>query len=236
MTKNEMENIIDNRLALVYEPIEHLTKKEDKSFYTHGSSWASTVAIDIVGFKNLVKEIDNEKMVKIIQLFNELITREAHSPEYKEYIRDIYYVQDEVMVIFDGNSQDGVTRATLFAASVNSLINNILSKRINITLGIQDFKAGIGIWTSKENSLVRTHIQDLKTYTSSLIGVSIHNARRIAKSANRNGKPAILLNGLTFSNLFGEAGKAVMNLLEAQPFNLDNITLYGGNLVQAKYN
>ena len=49
-----MENIIDNRLTLVYEPIEHLTKKEDKSFYTHGFSWTSTVAIDIAGFKRKI--------------------------------------------------------------------------------------------------------------------------------------------------------------------------------------
>ena len=57
-----------------------------------------------------------------------------------------------------------------------------------------------------------------------------------AKIANRNGEPAILLDGLTFSNLFSEAGKSIMNLLEVQSFNLDSITLYDGNPVQDKCN
>ena len=240
-TKLEFENKIVNRFNVKYKEIDLLPRRESSGYSSFSKTWATAVSIDIVGFKKMVdpsSNINMEQMVKIVQLFNEIVAEVAMSELFKHIFRDIYYVGDEVIVVFNSSTKEQINEAVDFAFYMNSLINTVLSKKlISLIPNLNYFKAGIGVWTSNDNTLVRSGKKgDLEYSSSTLIGTSINYASKLSKMANRypyDNYP-ILLSGLAKGNLYNTMDDIVSK--HAQELNTNIGRIWGVNLIKTAYN
>lgn len=239
-TKLEFENKIIDRFKAQYKEIDHLPRRESSSYSSFSKVWATAVSIDIVGFKKMVglsSNINMEQMVKMVQLFNEIVAEVAMSETFKHIFRDIYYVGDEVIVVFNSSTKDQINEAIDFAFHMNSLINKVLSKQlISLIPVLNDFKVGIGVWTSNDNTLVRSGKKgDLEYSSSTLIGTSINYASKLSKMANRYpyGDYPILISSLTKGNLQGSKNDVVSKW--SQELNTSVGRIWGMNIIKTAY-
>ena len=239
-TKLEFENKIVDRFNVQYKQIETLPRRESSGYSVISKTWATAVSIDIVGFKKMVdpnSNINMEQMVKIVQLFNEIVAEVAMSNEFKHVFRDIYYVGDEVIVVFNSATREEINSAVDFSFYINTLINYVLARKLNnFVPGLNNFKVGIGVWTSNDNTLVRSGKKGDSEYSSStLIGTSINYASKLSKMANRYpyGNFPILLSPLTKGNLWNQIADDVSKW--SQELNTNVGQIWGLNLIKQSH-
>lgn len=239
-TKLEFENKIIDRFKVKYKEIDHLPRRESSAYSSYSKTWATAVSVDIADFKKMVdpsSNINMEQMVKIVQLFNEIVAEVAMSETFKHIFRDIYYVGDEVIVIFNTTKKEQINEAVDFAFYMNTLINKVLSKKlISLIPVLNYFKAGIGVWTSNDNTLVRSGKKgDLEYSSSTLIGTSINYASKLSKMANRYpyGDYPILISSLAKGNLQGQKNDIVSK--HSQELNTNIGKIWGMNIIKTAY-
>ena len=239
-TKDQIISEINNKLNAEYTKVDFMPRRESTSYNKYAKTWATVVAVDIVGFKKMVSLLSNEVMVKIIQLFNENVAHLAIN-EFKDIFRDIYYAGDEVIVVFAAKQKEKISRAVDFSFHINSIVNNVLAKQLMSSIPkLSSFSAGIGIWTSNDNTIVRSGLKSNEEYSNStLIGSSINNACKLAKVANRGNylEYNLLMNGITKINLVKTTKDSVEKWTTKLQLSIDGSNyVWGGSIVKTRYN
>lgn len=199
----EMLEILNNK---TYEETSILPTRENTGYKKYGNCPAVVVSIDIRNFKKYQEKYRSQWVVKTLQCFTRILTEYAKDSYFAQYFRDVYYAGDEVLVVFEGSKKNGISLAFEYAIYANSLINKILAKALKEAgLTGWDFRAGIGVWSSNDNTLtmVGQKYSSIDS-TTTLIGSSINWASYIAKLGNKNGVKPILLNFDVANNLIDD--------------------------------
>ena len=224
-------------MNLEYQKIDTIRKKENSGYKYYGDAWATVVSIDIVGFKEIVKRLDNQDIVKIIQLFSDTVVSTARDPKFIDIFRDAYFTGDEVLVVFETSKTSKISLALEFSYYINAQINTVLSSvLVNKIPLLYSFKVGIGIWTSNDNTLVYSGQKSTSHFkATTLIGSSINYTYKLASTANRGRYPAILINSLMNTNPTKEGRVSADKWMEKYELGGGIGTIYGGNIVKTIY-
>ncbi|MCK5866837.1 MAG: hypothetical protein KAG14_00415 [Mycoplasmataceae bacterium] len=235
--KNTLINEYNQILDLKYTKVDEIKKKENSGYRYYGNAWASVVSLDIVGFKNIVNKVDNENVVKIIQLFTETVITTAKDEMFSDIFRDAYFAGDEVLVVFDGNKKEKISRVVDFAFYVSTQINSVLSQVLVSKIGnLNTFKVGVGVWTSNDNTLVYNGYNKSENFNAStLIGNAINYASSLASIANRGRYPGIMINYITKNNLIGNTKESADKWMRQYNISGELNNIYGGDIVKTMY-
>lgn len=204
MNKNEIENHMKTILAktMSKSPSGSIPKASNAGFNTYNEAWATVVSVDIRGFKNMAARYHKWATIKMMQAFTSTIIK--ISKENPNFI-SAYVNGDEVISCFSANLVSKINTNVNTVIKINSAIN-ILFPRVLLAQGYNaGFEAGIGVWTSDKNSLVKYGEKGTSDESfSTLVGESINFASTIGKVANKNGNEQIIMNDLTYNNIKGE--------------------------------
>ncbi|MCK5867661.1 MAG: hypothetical protein KAG14_04610 [Mycoplasmataceae bacterium] len=236
--RKELTKEYNDVLKTEYKKIDSIKKKENSGYRYYGNAWATVVSIDIVGFKEIVKKLNNQDVVKIVQLFTDTVVSTANESGFKDIFRDAYFAGDEVLVVFETNTKEKINRSLDFAFFINTIVNDVLSEALisNIPL-LTSFNAGIGVWTSNDNTLVYSGYKGSGQFVSStLIGSAINFSSKLASIANRRGYPSILINKSVNENLIGTKQETANKYMKQYNLGGDIGIIYGGNIVKTMYN
>ena len=236
-TKLELLKEYEDIFKTKYEEVNSIKHSDNSGYKFFGNSWASVVSIDIIGFKKMVASVDNETMVKVVQLFTDTVATLSRESYFKEVFRDIYYAGDQVLVVFDANQKEKISKVIEFSFYLNSQINQVLSSYIEKNVaGINSFKAGIGIWTSQDNTLVYSGLKGSKNHSNStLIGSAINMSSELSSIASRNNKPEILMNSTTYINALGAQKESLEKWMKQISLGITREKIYGGSIVKTVY-
>lgn len=194
----EFNDVFSNN---TYEKTNALPHRDNAGYKKYGNNWASVVSIDIRDFKRITLNNTNDKVVKLLQVFTKSLTETAKDQVNRSAFRDVYFAGDEVIVVFDASTNSHVECAVDFATYANSLTNHLLSG-VASKYGIQNFKCGIAVWTSNDNTLTMVGQKySLEDSATTLIGSAINNACTLGKKANKQFRSPILINKQTFDKL-----------------------------------
>ena len=236
--KNELIKEYNDILNLEYKEIKTIMKKDNYGHGYYGAAWATVVSVDIVGFKKIVKKLGNQEVVKIVQLFSDTVISTAKDPKFIDIFRDSYFMGKKVLVVFEAKTTSEISLALEFSYYINSQINEVLSSILieKIPL-LKDFKAGIGMWVSNDNTLVYSGQKGTENFNqSTLIGSSIDYASKLSSIANRKGYPAIMMNSLININLTSNGKQSTEKWMKKYELSGDMGITYGGNIVKSMYN
>lgn len=197
----EFKDVFSNT---TYEKTSILPFRDNTGYKKYGNNWATVVSIDIRGFKKMFETHPNEKIVKLLQIFTKSMTDVAKDAIFSKAFRDIYFAGDEVIAVFESSTNDNAIKAIEFVTYAHS-ISNFLIKTVAEQYGVHNFKCGIGVWTSSDNTLTMVG-QKYSTSDSSttLIGSAINYGCFLGKKANKDQHKPIMINKKTFDKLSQE--------------------------------
>ena len=241
MDRKGYENHINNILKKQMQKSESgvIPRAKNAAFNKYGLAWATTIAIDIVGFKEILNRYDRKWVINILQAFSS--TAIKIGKENPNFI-SAYVNGDEVILNFSAESKNKITENYETALKINSAINYLFEtmlkkNKYNLWNGV-----GIGVWTTKDNSIVKygergTELESFNT----LIGDSIVYASYAAKLANRPRytNQRIIMNGTTKINIDKNKPSIAKGWIKevkiSNDESLKSFNLYGASVLYGDY-
>lgn len=202
--RNHAEQKLNNHLTKNTE--QEMPSQENASFQRYGVYWCTAISIDIREFKKICEKFYKPAVIKLVQAFSSSLIRiMKKNPMFKYSTVN----GDEVIGVFATPSKEATNTNFKTAILCNSFVNYLFPK-ILAEKGYTNinFKAGVGVWTSNDNSIVRygekgsQHDSDI-----TVIGSSINWSSHLAKISLKNNNCEILFNETTKQNLTDERYK-----------------------------
>ena len=233
MNKNELKNHMNNILkkAMTESKSGVLPKVDNAGFNIYNETWATVISTDIRDFKELISKYYRWASIKLMQAFTSTIIK--ISKENNNFV-SAYVNGDEVISCFSADTQKKIDENVDTAIKINSAINILFPKVLISNKYNKPFKAGIGVWTSNDNSLVKYGEKGSNNESfSTLVGKAINFAPFIGKFANKNGDKAIIINNLTYNNI----GSVNKGYFSAKQKNVYGITqwVYESGVYYSEY-
>lgn len=232
MTKNEYKNHIKNIITKEMKESEQSTlpKVGNASFKRYNKTWATVIAVDIVGYKKMMEAYKRWAMINILQAFTSSVIKLGKE---NPYFVSAYINGDQVILCFSADKVHKINSIYYTALRINYIANQLQDETMRENGYIYHegkFSVGIGIWTSDDNSLVKYGEKGSEDESfSTLIGQAINYATEISNYANRNWRKEILMNYTTYRNIEDDEktkSEGWISRVENPSYNF-NETLYG---------
>ena len=203
------------------------------AFNVYSNSWATVIAIDVVDYQEQMEYYERHEVIKMLQSFTSTIIKIG-----KENDRFVsaYLNGDQVIICFSTPSKTSLKSIYETAVKINSFANHLFPLLLVEEGYDYEFKCGIGIWVSDDNSLIKYGEKGTTEESySTIIGESINNATMLSDLANRGkwDKP-ILMNYTLWYNLKDQLPiDELESIVECG--SIDDIKIYGCSLLYSGY-
>lgn len=202
MSKKDIENHIKNLLTkeMKKSSSNKLPNSSNASYNIYSESWATSIAVDIVKFKDsVINGYERKRAINIMQAFTSTIIK--ISKENPNFI-SAYVNGDQVIANFSSATKKDMASVYGTAIKINSAINVLMPKILQNHWYKNEFKVGIGIWASNNNSLIKYGEKGSSEESfTTLVGDAINFSTQLSDLANRNGQTPILMNWNFYNNI-----------------------------------
>lgn len=173
------------------------------SFNKYGRYWATTISVDIRNFKKMCDLYNLPSVIKLTQAFSSSLIKIMKENENYRYSTAN---GDEIIGVFSSSRKEKINDNFNTAILCNSFVNYLFPKLLKEKgYNSIEFKAGIGVWTSNDNSIIRYGEKGSANESHvTVIGSTINWASFLAKKSMKGNNCEILFNNLTKINLTEE--------------------------------
>lgn len=194
---------IDNILTMSMATADDIVEQTNSRNILSGKFWVTAVAIDICNYKNIIKRHDNMTVIKLLNVYYEIVLSLCEEPIYKEDIVKVDVQGDKILILFKSPKREQLSNAIEFSIHINTLLNHFISTYIQRTWNNNiQIKFGIGVWMSNDNSILTRNSGNY--VFNSTIGSAVEHAFFLAKLANRTKDQVsykeIMINNIGYAN------------------------------------